>query len=291
MDNRKRIRRSDRELELEALKYTRRVDFQNNSNSYYKQAWRKGPEFLDKICDHMDIEWESKWETVEEVQKEANKYLDRTSFARGSSGAYDKAQRMGWLGTVCKFMGEKCNEAYTYEEIVLEAKKYSKKGIFRKNSPGIWEAAYKRDDYDEICSHMKRSGDISCKEQELMDALKRDFSLAKTLKDRKVKIPSKPYIKGFDIDIYIPELKRGIEFDGEYWHSFEKLKERLEKWPDEDIVRYHEIKDSWFLGKGIFILHIKEEDWDLDKHACIQRCLDFLREGLENKLSDSLRVA
>jgi len=272
----KRIRRTDGELAGEALLYTSKIDFQVGSNAYYKQAWRKGPEFLNKICSHMPILWELKWETIEEVQTEANKYTDRTAFARGSSGAYDKAQRENWLDTVCSFMGEKCNEAYTYEEIITEAKKYTKRSNFRKNSPGTWEAAYNRTDYNEICSHMKRSGDISCKEQELMDVLKQTFNSAKTLKDRKVKVLNKPWIKGFDIDIFVPELNKGIEFDGAYWHSFEKLKKRLKKWPIQDVENYHEIKDSWFISKGIQILHIKEEDWNLDKESCIKRCLDFL---------------
>ena len=278
----KRIKRSNEELRLEALKYVRKIDFQNISNSYYKQAWRKGLEFLNEICSHMETEWEPKWETIEEIQIEAHKYKNRTSFARGSSGAYDRAQRMGWLGTVCSFMGKKSNEAYSYEEIIAEALKHIKKSLFRKKAPGIWEAAYRRYDYNEICSHMKRSGDISCKEQELMDKLKETFFSAKTLKDRTVKISNKPYIRGFDIDIYVPEFNKGVEFDGEHWHSFEQLRKRLKKWSDEDICNYHQLKDDWFATKGIQILHIKEEDWDLDEQTCIQRCLEFLG-GLDVK--------
>jgi hypothetical protein len=43
--------------------------------------------------------------------------------------------------------------------------------------------------------------------------------------DNKVKIKGKPYIHGFDIDIFIPELNIGIEFDGGYYHTFAGLKE------------------------------------------------------------------
>ena len=92
------------------------------------------------------------------------------------------------------------------------------------------------------------------------------------------KIPNKPYIYGFDIDIFVPELMRVIEFDGIYWHSFEQMRndKRKAKWSDEDILNYHEIKDDYFASKGITILHIKEEDWLKDKKACINTCLKFL---------------
>ncbi len=94
----------------------------------------------------------------------------------------------------------------------------------------------------------------------------------------KVKIPNKSYIKGFEIDIFVPELNKGIEFDGKYHHSFEYMRvdPKRAKWSDNDIHNYHEIKDAWFASKGIQILHIKEEDWNKNKELCVKRCLKFL---------------
>ena len=273
----KRIRRTDEMLAVEARKFLTKTDFSKNSNAAYKAAWRRGPKFLDEICSHMEILWAPKWNTIEEVQEEALKYDERTSFARGSAGAYDKAQREGWLDIVCSFMGQKTNEMYSYEEVALEAKRFLTKQAFRKNSPGMWEAVWRRFDYKEICSHMKRSGDVSFKEQQLMDRIKPIFVSAKTLKDRRVSVAGKPWIKGFDIDIYVPEQKLGIEFDGEHWHSFKQLRKRLKKWPDEDVRNYHDLKDAWFwTSKGIRVYHVDERDWDLDPEACIKRCFEFL---------------
>ena len=42
-------------------------------------------------------------------------------------------------------------------------------------------------------------------------------------------------------------------------------------------MNYHTIKDRAFLSKGIQILHIEEKDWNSDKEACIEKCLEFLR--------------
>ena len=324
------MRRSDEELINEALHYVSKAAFRKGSSDHAKAAWRKGLVFWNKICSHMDTLWEPKWVTIEEVQKEALKYTNRTSFARGSSGAYDKAQRMGLLDTVCSFMGEKPNEAYSLEEIRLEAQKYNSKSEFREKSSAIWEAAYRRKEYEYICSHMdtlwevkwdtfekinlealkyktpsefkkKSSGafdaalnrkvldlvcfhmekkyGVSLKELELTAEIKAIYSKAKKFRDRKVNIPNKPHIEGFEIDVFVPELNKGVEFDGTYWHSFEKMKTSKNKknWPDDDIHNYHKLKDDWFASKGIQILHIKEEDWDLDKEVCIEKCLEFLR--------------
>lgn len=124
------------------------------------------------------------------------------------------------------------------------------------------------------------STNASIAELELFDAIRAVFTNTKKFRDTKVVILNKPHIKGFHIDMFVPELKKGVEFDGTYWHSFEAMRKNTKKrrWPDDDIRNYHEIKDAHFLSKGIQILHIKEEDWNLDKEACIQRCLAFLSQ-------------
>lgn len=68
----------------------------------------------------------------------------------------------------------------------------------------------------------------------------------------------------------------GIEFDGKYWHSAKGLKRSRKHWPEEDIINYHEIKDNYFLSQGIQILHIKEEDWHINRSLCISQIEQFL---------------
>lgn len=88
---------------------------------------------------------------------------------------------------------------------------------------------------------------------------------------------SKYVAKRFCLDIYIPELRKGIEFDGDYWHSNKGLKRGRPSWTDEQIENYHELKDSFFKEKGIDIFHVKEKDWTLQKHQCIKKVLEFLK--------------
>ena len=59
------------------------------------------------------------------------------------------------------------------------------------------------------------------------------------------------YRDGIEIDIYLPELKIGIEFNGLYWHS-EKFKES----------NYHINKQIYFREKGIDMKMIYEDDFD-----------------------------
>jgi hypothetical protein len=57
-------------------------------------------------------------------------------------------------------------------------------------------------------------------------------------------------LNGKEIDIYIPELKLGFEFNGLYWHS-EIYKEK----------NYHIDKTKLCNDQGISLFHIWEDDW------------------------------
>ena len=61
--------------------------------------------------------------------------------------------------------------------------------------------------------------------------------------------------KNYEIDIYIPDLKIGIEFNGIYWHS-EKFKNKT----------YHYNKYLFFKNIDINIINIWEDDWILKKN-------------------------
>jgi hypothetical protein len=58
------------------------------------------------------------------------------------------------------------------------------------------------------------------------------------------------YRDGLEIDIYLPDLKLGFEFNGLYWHS-DNFKEK----------GYHLEKLNHFKSRGIRIINIWEDDW------------------------------
>lgn len=282
-------------ISIEALKYSTRTEFRKNSNSSYNAARKMC--ILDLVSQHMpkhvDQSGENaprfKW-TLEKLTVEALKYKTRKEFSDNSHGAYCMARKNGVLNEICSHMPLHAVRDYSGENnpsfkwaielIKKEALKYSTRSEFQKSSGSSYIAAIKNGILDEACNHMKTLHGISLYEKELLFHIRSFFPTSKTLRKRRIKIQNKSYIRGFDIDIFIPELNLGIEFDGTYYHSFEYMRKDEHKilWSDEDIRNYHEIKDSYFLETyGIKILHIKEEEWKQGKEDCIQRCLDFLR--------------
>jgi hypothetical protein len=80
------------------------------------------------------------------------------------------------------------------------------------------------------------------------------------------------YRDGLEIDIYLPQLKIGFEFNGLYWHS----EEFKGKW-------YHINKTNYFKERGIRIIHIWEDDWTYKKEIIKSQIKNWI--GLtQNKL-------
>jgi hypothetical protein len=269
---------TDEELAEEAKKYETKTEFRKNSPNAYNVSLRR--KILDKICSHM-VGVRRYW-TDEELAEEAKKYKTRVEFQKNNDSAYQTARKRKILDKICSHMEYICYP-WTDEELAEEAKKYKTRGEFQKNSPGAYDAARSRKILDKICSHMKTLSGTSYQEIELCGIIKSVYPKTRTLRIRSKRkeslIKGKPHIQGFDLDIYVPELNCGIEYDGDYWHSFDRMKKSRNKklWPEEDVKNYHQIKDAYFLSKGIELLHIKEKDWKKDKQACIDKCLEFLR--------------
>jgi len=73
------------------------------------------------------------------------------------------------------------------------------------------------------------------------------------------------YRDWLEIDIYLPDLKIGFEFNGLYWHSEQKKDKN-----------YHSEKTRYFSEKGIRIIHIWEDDWKFGR--------DIIKSQIENWL-------
>ena len=92
-----------------------------------------------------------------------------------------------------------------------------------------------------LCTICNPIGDSqSIKEKELYEFIKSNY-IGQIIES---------YRDGLEIDIYIPDLKLGFEFNGLYWHS-EEFKDK----------NYHLNKTNYFKERGIRIIHIWEDDW------------------------------
>ena len=75
----------------------------------------------------------------------------------------------------------------------------------------------------------------------------------------------------YEIDIYLPELKIGFEYNGLYWHS------ELNK-----SKNYQFDKNKYFSDGGINIVNIWEDDWNNKK--------DIVKSMILNKIGNSNRI-
>lgn len=254
----------------EAKKYSKRWDFQKLSSNHYQAAKRMG--ILEFACEHMnsaDIRWSKK-----ELAEEAKKYSSRGEFQKFSK-AYRVAYNQGCLDEICAHMVSK-HTVLTDAQVQEEALKYENRSDFFKYNKKAYSKAYRNGNLDLVCAHMGKSSGISSMELSLIDEVKKKYPKAQKFRDMKVMIEGKPHIKGFELDIYIPELRKGIEFDGDYWHSIPGLKRSRPSWTDEELKDYEHLKDSHFASKGITIYHVKEGNWVKDKSLCLVQVLNFL---------------
>ena len=110
------------------------------------------------------------------------------------------------------------------------------------------------------CPICKQEFNSSSKEQEIIQFLKQYYfgEIVQNYRNNSLGIT--------EIDIYLPELKIGIEFNGLYWHSTE-FKSR----------NYHIQKTINCEKNNIRLIHIFEDEWVLKKNIVKSRLLHILK--------------
>ena len=129
--------------------------------------------------------------------------------------------------------------------------------IVCRNHGSFWQSSH---------SHLKGIGCPKCKsiiskpEIEVQDFIK---SLG-----FKIITNSRKILNGKELDIYIPELNKAIEFNGTYWHYSKK----------HFVQGKHANKSKLCKSKNINLLHLREDLWKKDKEKMkkvINKFLDF----------------
>ena len=85
---------------------------------------------------------------------------------------------------------------------------------------------------------------VSNQEKELYDFIK-------SIYDGEIQRSNRTIIKPYELDIYIPDKRMAIEFNGSYWHS-EGRKDS----------KYHQRKTLMCAKLGIRLVHVFEYEWD-----------------------------
>lgn len=73
-------------------------------------------------------------------------------------------------------------------------------------------------------------------------------------------------IAPFELDIYIPTLRIGIEYDGDYWHNLPNM------------VKRDSIKNTYCVSNNIELIRIKESDWLKNKQLIKNSLFKLIEE-------------
>jgi len=116
------------------------------------------------------------------------------------------------------------------------------------------------------CPHCYFSSKSSNTEKELINIIK-TLTDKSIIKNDRTQIVNPITGNNLELDVWIPSLRKAIEFNGTYWHSFEDTKER------------DQIKKNICKNIGIDLLIIEENKWAKDKENCVSKIRSFINEN------------
>ena len=119
-----------------------------------------------------------------------------------------------------------------------------------------------------ICNPLN-SSNTSGYQNQLIDFIRDNY-------DGDIEINNRKIIKN-ELDIYLPELKLAIEFNGLFWHN------EIGK-PNNN---YHKEKTEECEKIGIDLIHIYEDDWLMKKNMTKSKILKYL---LKDKIIDNFKI-
>ena len=99
----------------------------------------------------------------------------------------------------------------------------------------------------------------------------RQIELQSFLRSLNFKIETNTFriIHNLELDVYLPELNKAIEFNGMWWHYDNKNKYVKPK-------GYHAMKDKYFKEKGVRILFLREDLWKTKRKKMENVIINFL---------------
>ena len=112
------------------------------------------------------------------------------------------------------------------------------------------------------CPECYAESSISKPEKEVLEYVKTLYG--EVISNDRTQIANPETGFNLELDIWLPELNKAIEFNGRYWHSsyYTKRKDKIKKQQCEE--------------KGIDLMIIDEEIWNLNKEKCLDKIRDFI---------------
>lgn len=270
------IKRKKWDLEsasAEAKKHKFRSDFKKAAPAaYVVLAKHKKIDIFFKERKVFPLFW-----TKEKIKAKAVLFQTRGEWQKNHRKSYDIAHRNGWLEEMSCHMHafKRVPTKWNREAVLADAKKYNTKSEWWTHSNGAHLSARNNGWFAEATAHMKACGNSSKEERLILNFIKQWYPEASKKRFRNNNLELF-FSKSFELDVFVPSLNKGIEFDGKHWHSEEMLAKRLNRWPKDEVKFYHEKKDRFFSDLNISVLHIKELDWKKNSSDCLAKIRIFL---------------
>ena len=257
-----------------AKKYDCFKDFRKNERAALGAAERRG--IKNEVCAHMKFgtsffkkgqsAHNKKWDK-DSIAAEALKYKHKSDFVKFSSGAVDAAYNLKIYNEVCSHMDRKegIGKIYTKEKCLEAAKNFEYRAAFYDAHKELYRAADRNGWLSEICSHMKYMGQFSVEQCKIYNMISKQIPSAI--------LGFRMKGKGFSLewDIFIPEIKVAIEYDGTHWHNNQNAKMRDER------------KNVFAKENGIKLIRIPQNQWENNKYFFIEKINKDLNISLDDK--------
>jgi len=186
------------------------------------------------------------------------------------------------FGQGCKLCGYKKNSdqsRLTKEEFINKARKihgdkydYSKVDYVNYQTKVCIICSKHGEFWQQPSNHLQGNGCPKCvplyshKEDEIFDFIVNELKIKNCVKRERT------ILTGKELDIYCPEQKIAIEFNGLFWHN-ELNKDK----------KYHLYKTEECQKQGVRLIHIYEDEW-IDKKDIVKSMLTNLFNKTENKI-------
>jgi hypothetical protein len=225
------------------------VDWYQQSTDFKKKSAIKNLEKLGvvhhmkskKVIDIIKKNNMDKWGVSNFTKTEQYRYLMKKYYNSDEFRKNINIQREKIKKKESNYYGQ-YNKDYILVDIKDDILKFNCKGCL-SNFEISKQLYYLRNKNKQVCCTICNKTDsknISYREKELLDFIKSAYD-GEIIENYKNK---------YEIDIYLPLLKLGFEFNGLYWHS-DKYRSKY----------YHQNKTNYFKEIGIRIIHIWEDDW------------------------------
>lgn len=206
-------------------------------DSYAAARHNKWSEACSAHMNKVNVEW-----TLDKCKAIAAAYAVCNHWKRGHHNSYSAAYRNNWLEECCAHMDKQ--EFISFQECKTNAANFATRSDWRDADKASYRAA-QRNKWSELCTeHMGSPHTISSVEG-------RVFEYVQSICPDAVRGERTILGGKFEIDIFVPSLMIGIEFNGLEWHC-DKRNRKLD---------YHQTKTNVAAGKGVTLVHIWSDEW------------------------------